>query len=100
MDNFVMWKKRKYSLGIVEIKVENEADGSKTRVWSKEKLNYFILFYFSKPVTQFLKIWGSTRGLKTREGFFPLENHSGSRLSMWLFLPQKFFGPGDHGNNF
>lgn len=82
MDNFVMWKKRKYSLGIVELKLENEADVSKTRMWSKEKLNFLMLFYFSKPATWILNIWGSTMSLKGREAFFPLENHSSSRFSM------------------
>lgn len=71
MDNFVMWKKRKYSFGVTEVMLEYETVGSKARVWSKEKLNCFMLFYFSKLITRFLNLLGSAKHLKAKEAFFP-----------------------------
>ena len=64
------------------------------------KLFYVSLFFEASSLIPEHLRFGSVFESHLKEASFPLENHRSSRFSMFLFLPEKLFGPGDHGSNF
>lgn len=69
MDNFVMWKKRKYSFGVMEVMLEYETNGFKARMWSKEKLNCFVLFFKADHLIP--EPLGFSKAFDSQRGFSP-----------------------------